>query len=156
MKIPKELIKEYVKSENFTNTTDIMESIKTMFADVLNEVLQCELDEQLGYDKHTRTESDEEKKNYRNGSTKRKLKTQLGEVEISVPRDRNGEYEPKIIDKYQIKYLFFGIIARYLLKCNSFFILIFCRHYHRNRANKIPKNNSVVSLTKAAFDRFKP
>jgi transposase-like protein len=101
MKIPKELIKEYVKSENFTNTTDIMESIKTMFADVLNEVLQCELDEQLGYDKHTRTESNEEKKNYRNGSTKRKLKTQLGEVEISVPRDRNGEYEPKIIDKYQ-------------------------------------------------------
>ncbi len=43
MKMPKELIKEYVKSENFTNTTDIMESIKTMFADVLNEVLQCEL-----------------------------------------------------------------------------------------------------------------
>ena len=35
MKIPKELIKEYVKSENFTNTTDIMESIKTMFAEVL-------------------------------------------------------------------------------------------------------------------------
>ena len=101
MKIPKELIKEYVKSENFTNTTDIMESIKSMFADVLNEVLQCEMDEQLGYDKHARTESGEEKKNYRNGSTKRKMKTQLGEVEISVPRDRNGEYEPKIIDKYQ-------------------------------------------------------
>ena len=63
MKIPKELIKEYVKSENFTNTTDIMESIKSMFADVLNEVLQCEMDEQLGYDKHARTESGEEKKN---------------------------------------------------------------------------------------------
>lgn len=101
MKIPKELIKEYVKSEKFTSTTDIMESIKSMFADVLNEVLQCELDEQLGYDKHTRTESSKEKKNYRNGSTKRKLKTQPGEIEISVPRDRNGEYEPKIIDKYQ-------------------------------------------------------
>ena len=55
MKIPKELIKEYVKSEKFTNTTDIMESIKSMFADVLNEVLQCEIDEQLGYDKHART-----------------------------------------------------------------------------------------------------
>ena len=49
MKIPKELIKEYVKSEKFTNTADIMESIKSMFADVLNEVLQCEMDEQLGY-----------------------------------------------------------------------------------------------------------
>ncbi len=45
MKIPKELIKEYVKSEKFTNTTDIMESIKSMFADVRNEVLQCEMDE---------------------------------------------------------------------------------------------------------------
>ena len=101
MKIPKEIIKEYVKSENFTNTTDIMESIKSMFADVLNEVLQCEMDEQLGYDKHERTESGDSKKNYRNGSTKRKMKTQLGEVEISVPRDRNGEYEPKIISKYQ-------------------------------------------------------
>ena len=71
MKIPKEIIKEYVKSENFTNTTDIMESIKSMFSDVLNEVLQCEMDEQLGYDKHERTESDDSKKNYRNGSTKR-------------------------------------------------------------------------------------
>lgn len=37
MKVPKELIKEYVKSEKFTNTTDIMESIKSLFADVYNE-----------------------------------------------------------------------------------------------------------------------
>ena len=101
MKIPKEVIKEYVKSEKFTNTADIMDSIKSMFADVLNEVLQCELDEQLGYEKHERSDSGSEKKNYRNGSTRRRMKTQLGEVEISVPRDRNGEYEPKIIDKYQ-------------------------------------------------------
>lgn len=99
-KIPKEIIKEYVKSENFTNTTDIMESIKSMFADVLNEVLQCEMDEQLGYDKYERTESGDSKKNYRNGSTKRKMKTQLGEVEISVPHDRNRECKPKIISKY--------------------------------------------------------
>ena len=100
MKIPKELIKEFVKSEEFITTGDIMESIKSMFAEVLNEVLQCEIDEKLGYDKHERTESNEDK-NYRNGSTKRKIKTQLGEVEISVPRDRNGEYEPQIIEKYQ-------------------------------------------------------
>ncbi|MCD7777921.1 MAG: transposase, partial [Clostridiales bacterium] len=101
MKIPKEIIREYVRNEKFENTTDIMDSIKSMFADVLNEVLQCEIDEQLGYGKHERTESGDEKKNYRNGSTKRKMKTQLGEVEITVPRDRNGEYESKIISKYQ-------------------------------------------------------
>jgi|GEM_PF-5708765 len=49
-----------------------------MCANVLNEVLQYEIDEQFGYDKHERTDSGEEKKNYRNSSTKRKLKTQLG------------------------------------------------------------------------------
>lgn len=99
MKIPKELIKEYVKSEDFKSTGDIMESIKSMFAEVMNEVLQCEIEEKLGHEKHERSEG--EPKNYRNGSTKRKIKTQLGEVEISVPRDRNGEYKPQIISKYQ-------------------------------------------------------
>lgn len=100
MKIPKEIIKDYVKNEQFKSTGDIMESIKSMFTDVLNEVLQCEIDESLGYDKHERVET-EEPRNYRNGVTKRKIKTQLGEVEIEVPRDRNGEYEPQIIEKYQ-------------------------------------------------------
>ena len=39
-------------------------------------------------------------KNYRNGYSKKTVKTQLGELDIKVPRDRNGEYEPKIIGKY--------------------------------------------------------
>jgi len=100
MKIPREVIKELIKSESFKSTGDIMETVKNMFAEVLEETLQCEIDEKLGYDKHERLETSENK-NYRNGSTKRKLKTQLGEVEINVPRDRNGEYEPQIIGKYQ-------------------------------------------------------
>lgn len=100
MKIPSELIKEYVRSEEFKSTGDIMEGIRSMFAEVMNEVMQAELDEKLGYEKHART-SEGSPRNYRNGSTKRKLKTQLGEVEINVPRDRNGQYEPQIISKYQ-------------------------------------------------------
>lgn len=99
MKIPKELIKEIVKEEKFTSTNQIMETIKEMFSDILGEVLQCEIDEQLGYEKHQRRSDGPS--NYRNGSTKRKLKTQFGEVEVSVPRDRNGSYEPQILDKYQ-------------------------------------------------------
>ncbi len=43
----------------------------------------------------------EGKKNYRNGTVKRTMKTQLGEVDVNVPRDRNGEFEPQIIGKYQ-------------------------------------------------------
>lgn len=99
MKLPKELIKEMVKEQKFTSTNQIMETIKEMFSDILEEVLQCEIDEQLGYEKHQRRSDGPS--NYRNGSTKRKLKTQFGEVEVNVPRDRNGSYEPQILDKYQ-------------------------------------------------------
>jgi transposase-like protein len=99
MKLPKELIKEIVKEQKFTSTNQIMETIKEMFSDILEEVLQCEMDEQLGYEKHQRRS--DEPNNYRNGSTKRKLKTQFGEVEVDVPRDRKGSYEPQILDKYQ-------------------------------------------------------
>jgi transposase-like protein len=99
MKLPKELIKEIVKEEKFTSTTQIMDTIKEMFSDILEEVLQCEIEEQLGYEKHQRRS--DEPGNYRNGSTKRKLKTQFGEVDVNVPRDRNGSYEPQILNKYQ-------------------------------------------------------
>lgn len=99
MKLSKEIIKEMVKEQKFTSTNQIMDTIKEMFADVLEEVLQCEIEEQLGYEKHQRRSDGPT--NYRNGSTKRKLKTQFGEVEVTVPRDRNGSYEPQILDKYQ-------------------------------------------------------
>lgn len=99
MKLPKELIKDMVREQKFTSTNQIMDTIKDMFSDILEEVLQCEIEEQLGYEKHQRRSN--EPSNYRNGSTKRKLKTQFGEVEVNVPRDRKGSYEPKILDKYQ-------------------------------------------------------
>jgi len=99
-RVPKELIRELVASEEFKTTGDIMEAIKGMFADVLGEVLEAELDTTLGYDKHEQRPDDNAPKNYRNGHTKKTVKTQLGEVEITVPRDRKGEYEPQIIGKY--------------------------------------------------------
>ena len=102
-KVPAELIKEYVNSQKFTSTTEIMEAMKAMFGDVLQQVMEAELDTKLGYEKSKRTSNDDESglsKNYRNGHSKKTVKTQLGEVTINVPRDRNGEYEPSIIGKY--------------------------------------------------------
>lgn len=77
-----------------------MQCLKGMFADVLEQTLQAEMDIQLGYD-HAQRRTTDGKKNYRNGTVKRTMKTQLGEVDIDVPRDRNGEFEPQIIGKYQ-------------------------------------------------------
>ncbi len=101
--IPREIIKELIRSEEFKSTGDIMEAIRGMFADVLNEVLEAELENTLGYGKQERrgeAESGEKPRNYRNGDTSKTVKTQVGEIEIQVPRDRNGEFEPQIIGKY--------------------------------------------------------
>ena len=102
-KAPAELMKEYVNSQKFTSTTEIMEAMKAMFGDVLQQVMEAELDTKLGYEKSERASNDDESslsKNYRNGHSKKTVKTQLGEVTINIPRDRNGEYEPSIIGKY--------------------------------------------------------
>ena len=102
-KVPAELMKEYVNSQKFTSTTEIMEAMKAMFGDVLQQVMEAELDTKLGYEKSERTSNNDESrlsKNYRNGHSKKTVKTQLGEVTINIPRDRNGEYEPSIIGKY--------------------------------------------------------
>lgn len=101
--IPKELMKEYVESQKFNSTTEVMSAMRELFKDVLQQVMECEMDSVLGYEKSQRMSkvADEEKpRNYRNGFSQKRVKTQLGEIEIQVPRDRNGEYEPQIIGKY--------------------------------------------------------
>ena len=102
-KTSKELLKEFVNSQHFTSTTDIMNSIKELFSDVLQTVMEAELEEKLGYEKSERVSNackENMSKNYRNGYSKKTVKTQLGEVDVKIPRDRNGDYSPQIIEKY--------------------------------------------------------
>ena len=102
-KTSKELLRDFVNSQHFTSTTDILNSMKELFSDVLQQVMEAELEETLGYEKSSRASENTESgkgKNYRNGYSKKTVKTQLGEVDVKIPRDRNGEYEPKIIGKY--------------------------------------------------------
>ncbi len=96
---PQELLKEYVQSQHFTCTAEIMAAMKEMFRDVIQTVVEVEMDEELGRERCQRSETSAAS-NYRNGYTKKTVKTQLGEVDIRVPRDRNGSFEPKIIGKY--------------------------------------------------------
>jgi transposase-like protein len=98
---PKDLLKEYVTSQQFSSTADIMQAMKEMFRDVIEQVMEVEMDDELGRERCQRSdEAEGQAKNYRNGYSKKTVKTQLGEVEIKVPRDRQGNYEPKIIGKY--------------------------------------------------------
>ena len=100
---PKELLKAYVDSQEFHSTTQIMDAMKEMFRDVLQQVMEGELDTELGYEKSQRMPDpgvESQPRNYRNGHSQKTVKTQLGAVKVKVPRDRNGEYKPQIIGKY--------------------------------------------------------
>ena len=96
---PKDLLKEYVQSQKFTSTAEIMQAMKEMFRDMIEQVMEVEMDDELGRERCQRS-GESVAPNYRNGYSKKTVKTQLGEVEIKVPRDRQGNYEPKIIGKY--------------------------------------------------------
>lgn len=78
---------------------DIQEKLKSIFKDTIEVALEAELDESLGYGKHDPRGNNSG--NSRNGSSPKTLKTRMGKTEISVPRDRKGEFEPQIIKKYQ-------------------------------------------------------
>jgi putative transposase len=66
---------------------------------VLESALEGEITDHLGYDKHER--SGNETGNTRNGSRSKTVITDVGPVEITVPRDRDGSFEPKIVRKRQ-------------------------------------------------------
>lgn len=83
--VPQNLLKEYVQSQRFTSTADIMEAMKEILRDIIQQVMEVELEEELGRERcQCRDENSNQPKNYRNGYSPKKVKTQLGEVEISI------------------------------------------------------------------------
>ncbi len=78
---------------------DVHEMLKNLFKDTLQQILEAEMEEHLGYKKHSPEGNNTG--NSRNGYSKKTIKTRFGETEISVPRDRNGEFEPRIVRKYE-------------------------------------------------------
>ena len=87
-----------ILQENYEIETagDLSSALKNMFKDALQEMMNAEFDSSMGYEKNDKTS---EKTNYRNGTTKKNLKSEFGEFEFETPRDRNGEFEPVIVPK---------------------------------------------------------
>ena len=84
-------IKNLINEQKFISTQEIMNCMKNMFADVFEQTLQAEMDQHFSYE-YAERRNDDAKKNYQNGSVKRTIKTQLSEVEVNGPRDRNGDF----------------------------------------------------------------
>ena len=73
--------------------------ITDLFKDTLQTMLEAEATQHLGYPKGAR--QIKKGKNKRNGSSAKKIRSSYGEAVLNVPRDREGSFEPQIIEKYQ-------------------------------------------------------
>lgn len=99
MAIAKEQLKQIISENNITSVGDIYALFKDSFKDMLQELLEAEMDTSIGYTKNEK--NDLATPNKRNGYSTKTIKSQYGEFPIDIPRDRNGEFEPQIIPKYQ-------------------------------------------------------
>jgi putative transposase len=93
MQLAKELAKECRTVE------DIHNKLKELFKDSLQEILEAEMADHLGYDKHNPDGNNTG--NSRNGYSKKTIKSKYGPAEINIPRDRNAEFEPQIVKKHE-------------------------------------------------------
>ncbi|MDY6203372.1 MAG: transposase [Segatella copri] len=92
-------IRELLQEANISSMADIQSLFRETIAEFMENGLEAELDEELGYSKYDFR--NKETDNSRNGHSSKKLKTSFGDVEISTPRDRKGEFEPQLLKKNQ-------------------------------------------------------
>ena len=99
MPVAKEQIRQIIADNNLNSVADVYTLLRDGFKDILQELMEAELDATLRYEKNNK--GNVETSNKRNGHSPKNLKSQYGEFQIDVSRDRNGEFEPKLIPKYQ-------------------------------------------------------
>ena len=92
-------IRELLDMSNISSMDDIQNLFKETIAEFMEDGLETELDDELGYSRYDyRNKSTE---NSRNGHSSKTLRTSFGDVEVTVPRDRKGEFEPQLLRKNQ-------------------------------------------------------
>ena len=93
----KNIIAKLIEEYDIRTAKDIEDALRDLMGGTIQEMLEAELDEHLGYRSYERSDSS----NYRNGKKTKKIRGNLGETEIEVPQDRDGTFEPKVVKKRQ-------------------------------------------------------
>lgn len=78
---------------------DVQDMLKDLLGDTLQEMLEAEMDQKLGYSKYDYQNKDTD--DSRNGYSKKTVVSSMGEIDLDIPRDRKGEFEPQIVKKNQ-------------------------------------------------------
>ncbi|MFA5436447.1 MAG: IS256 family transposase [Candidatus Neomarinimicrobiota bacterium] len=104
-----DLLKDYKTPEEILGENGLL---KQLTKSLVERALEGEMNEHLGYKRHRKTIPTT---NSRNGTSKKTVKGDLGEFEITIPRDREGSFEPTLIEKHQTRFDGFDdkIIAMY-------------------------------------------
>ena len=92
-------IRELLDMSNITSMDDIQNLFKETIAEFMEDGLETELNDELGYSRYDYCNKNTE--NSRNGHSSKTLRTSFGDVEVAVPRDRKGEFEPQLLKKNQ-------------------------------------------------------
>ena len=94
----KQLIQSFIDDDSIKTANDVHDALKDLFKDALQEMLNAELTEHLGYEKNEYTKDNE---NYRNGYSQKTVHSTEGDITLDVPRDRQGTFEPIVVEKGQ-------------------------------------------------------
>ena len=95
----REKIRELLQMANIGSMDDIQNLFKETIAEFMENGLEAELDDELGYSKYDYKNKNTD--NSRNGHSRKTLRTSFGDVDVSIPRDRKGEFEPQVLKKNQ-------------------------------------------------------
>ena len=91
----KNIIAGLLREYDIQSAQDIEAALKDLLGGTIQSMLEAELDNHLGYDNYERSSNTD----YRNGTKPKVLRSSYGEIPIDVPQDRDGDFEPKIVQK---------------------------------------------------------
>ena len=98
-KIDKEIFKALIEDYGIKDTNNIKDMLKDLMSGTIQTMLEAEIEHELGYAKNSVSEKNTS--NSRNGYSKKTVRSEYGNINLDIPRDRNAEFEPQIIPKYQ-------------------------------------------------------
>ncbi len=96
----KSLMRQLIEERGIKDVAGVQALVKELTAGLIQEAMDAELEEELGYSKYDYRNKQTD--NSRNASYKKTVSSSQGDVELTVPRDRNGEYEPQIVKRHQM------------------------------------------------------
>lgn len=95
----KEFINNLIAHYKPETAQDVQDMLKNLLGDTLQGLLEAEMDDELGYSKYNYANKDTD--NSRNGYSKKNVVSSMGRINLDIPRDRNGEFEPQVVKKHQ-------------------------------------------------------